>query len=284
MGSPYTDENAYWMSVTPGPTMKAWPANPEGPSSPPSRRRCIGSRSSTPCRCYFHDPEQDFWAWDYLYAGYDGLDVKTFAIRADGVAGYGAASLTVHLMGGSDSAPGDDHHVQILLNGRPVGEARWDGLRPFDIEFPLATGSVLEGTNVVELRAALGAGVPESLLYVDSFDLSVERRYEAVDDALSFTAAPGSEVAVSGFTRPEVMVFDVTLPSRPILVTPGAVSNSGDGRYEVRFSAAGRDEVRRYEALLPGRAKSPTAVAAWVDAGLRRRRTRRTTSSWRPSP
>ena len=270
VGSPYTDENAYWMSVTPGPTMKAWPAPPGGTLATSFTETVHREQEQYALPVYFRDPEEDFWAWDYLYAGYDGLDVKSFAIRADGVAGYGAASLTVHLMGGSDSAPGDDHHVQIFLNGRPVGEARWDGLRPFDIEFPLATGSVLEGTNVVELRAVLGAGVPESLLYVDSFDLTYERRYEAVDDALSFTAAPGTEVAVSGFTRPEVMVFDVTLPSRPVLVTPGAVSSSGDGRYEVRFSAAGRDEVRRYEALLPGRAKSPTAVAAWVDAGLRR--------------
>ena len=166
--------------------------------------------------------------------------------------------------------PGDDHHVQVLLNGQPVGEARWDGLPPFDIEFPLAAGERPRGDNVVELRAVLDAGVSESLFYVDSFDLTYERRYQAVDDALSFTAATGTDVAVGGFSEPGVLLFDVTLPSRPVLVTGYAVSRSGDGRYEVRFGAAGASETLRYQALLPGRAKSPTSVAAWQDAGLRR--------------
>ena len=264
--------------------MQAWPAPPGGLLATSFTETVHREQEQYALPVYFRDPEQDFWAWDYLYAGYDGLDVRSFTIRADGVAGYGAASLTVHLMGGSDSAPGDDHQVQVLLNGRPVGEARWDGLRPFDIEFPLATGSVLEGTNVVELRAVLGPGVPESLLYVDSFDLTYERRYEAVDDALSFTAAPGTEVAVSGFTGPEVMVFDVTLPSRPILVTPGAISSRATAG--TRCASRPREETRSGAT----RPFSPVARSrrrrwrrGWTPASGGRR-TRRTTSSWRPSP
>ena len=166
--------------------------------------------------------------------------------------------------------PGDDHHVQVLLNGQPVGEARWDGLAPFDLGVAVPAGSVLEGDNVVELKALLDGGVSESLFYVDSFDLMYERGYQAVEDALTFTAANGTDVAVGGFSQPGVMVFDVTLPARPVLMTDYAVSLAGDGRYEVRFGAAGASETLRYQALLPGRAKSPTRVAAWQDTGLRR--------------
>jgi hypothetical protein len=67
-----------------------------------------------------------------------------------------------------------------------------------------------------------------------------------------------------------LLLFDVTLPSSPVLLTDYAVSLSGDGRYELRFGAVGTGETLRYQALLPGRASLPTGVIAWQDAALRR--------------
>jgi uncharacterized repeat protein (TIGR01451 family) len=271
VGSLYTDENAYWVAVAPGSTMAVERAAPTGLLTTTSFTEALHQEQEQfPVLINFRDPEVDFWVWDYLYAGYEGLDARSFAIRAIGVTGAGDASLTVHLLGGTDTVPGDDHHAQVLFNGQPVGEARWDGLASFDIEFPLPPGSVLEGDNAVEVRALLDGGVPESLFYVDSFDLTYERRYRAVDDALTFTAAGGTQVAIGGFTGPGVLLFDVTVPSRPVLVTGSAASREGDGRYEVRFGATGSGETRRYQALLPYRAKAAARVRPWQDAGLSR--------------
>jgi uncharacterized repeat protein (TIGR01451 family) len=267
--SPYTDENAYWATVAQGPTMSVRPAVPTGLLATSFGETLHAEQEQYPLLNSSTDPGGDFWVWDYLFAGYDGFDTRSFTIRASGVTGAGDASLTVHLLGGTDSAPGDDHHVQVLFNGLPVGEARWDGLAPFDLGVPIAPASVLEGDNVVEVKAVLDSGVSESLFFVDSFDLAYERRYEAVDDALSFTAANGTDVAVGGFSGPGVLLFDVTIPSRPVLLTDTVVSMSGDGRYEVRFGAAGARDILRYEALLPGRAKRPNGVAPWQDTGLR---------------
>ena len=270
VGSPNTDENAYWITVSPGPTMSARPAAPGGLLTTSFTETVHPEVDQYPLLTSFQDPQRDFWVWDYLYAGYDGEDARSFTIRATGATGTSDASLSVHLLGGTDSMPGDDHHVQVFFNGQPVGEARWDGLAPFDIGFPVAAASILEGDNVVEVKAVLDGGVPESLFYVDSFDLMYERRYQAVDDALSFTAANGTGVAVGGFSGPGVMLFDVTLPSRPVLMTGYAVSLASDGRYEVTFGATGASEMLRYQALLPGRAQLPTSVVAWRDTGLRR--------------
>lgn len=270
VGSPNTDENAYWVTVSPGPTMSARPAAPGGLLTTSFTETVHPEVDQYPLLTSFQDPQRDFWVWDYLYAGYDGEDARSFTIRANGATGTGDASLSVHLLGGTDSVPGDDHHVQVFFNGQPVGEARWDGLAPFDIGFPVAAASILEGDNVVEVKAVLDGGVPESLFFVDSFDLMYERRYQAVDDALSFTAVNGTGVAVGGFSGPGVLLFDVTLPSRPVLMTGYAVSLAGDGRYEVTFGAAGASESLRYQALLPGRAQLPTGVVGWRDTGLRR--------------
>ncbi len=232
----------------------------------------------------FSDPAADFWAWDYLYAGYAGEDARSFTIRADGVAGAGDASLTVHLVGGTDGVPGDDHHVQVLFNGVPVGEAQWDGLDPLDLGVAISPSSVLEGDNVVEVKAVLDSGIPESLFYVDSFDLVYERRYEAVADTLTFTAANGTDVAVGGFSQPEVLLFDVTMPSRPVLLTDTAVSMTGDGRYEVRFGAAGTADTLRFQALLPARPGSRRAWQAGRTPACAGSRTGRTTFSWPRNP
>ncbi len=258
VGSPYTDENAYWVTVTPGPTMSARPAPPAGLLATSFTETVHREEDQYPLPVYFRDPERDFWVWDYLYAGYDGVDARSFTIRADGrrrvrrrVADRPPPRRHRQRARRRPPRPGP---LQRAAGGRgAVGRAR-----PFDIEFPVASGSVLEGDNVVELRAVLDAGVAESLLYVDSFDLTYERRYQAVDDVLSFTAATGTGVAVGGFSGPEVMLFDVTLPSRPVLVTGYRLRRATAG---TRCASARRGPAsRRYQALLPGRAKSP---AAW---------------------
>ena len=270
VASPYTDENAYWLTLAPGPTMSARPAPPAGLPAESFTDTLHEERDVFPVLNSFRDPERDFWVWDYLLAGYDGLDAKSYTIRPKAVAEAATATLTLHLVGGTDSAPGEDHHVEVAFNGQPVGTARWDGLGPFDIEFPFPASRVIEGDNVVEVRALLDAGVPESFVYLDSIDLAYERRYLADDDRLSFSAPGGSEVGVYGFTAPDVLLFDVTIPSRPVRVTGFELSRSGDGRYGALFGVPGTGETRRYEALLARRALSPTSVTAWQDPGLRR--------------
>ena len=266
VGSVFTDENAYWISVAAGQTMGARASAPTGLLASSFTETVHQEQDQYPMLASFQDPQADFWAWDYLFAGYDGLDDKTFTIRADGVAGTGDTSLTVHLLGGT---AGGDHHVEVFLNGQPVGEALWHGLVPFDIELPIGTGGVVEGDNVVELKAVLDAGVAESLVWVDSFDLTYQRRYRAVDDALTFTAENGTDVAIGGFSASSVLLFDVTVPSQPSLVTGGSVALAGDGQYELRFGAAGAGGTLRYLAVLASRAKAPSALVAWQDAGLR---------------
>ena len=133
VGSPYTDENAYWVTVAAGPTVSARPAVPTGLLATSFTETLHQEQDQYPLLTTSHDPAGDFWVWDYLYAGYDGLDARSFTIRASGVTGTGDASLTRPPPGRhrqrAGRRPPRSGLPQRAAGGRgPVGRAR--PLRP----------------------------------------------------------------------------------------------------------------------------------------------------------
>ncbi len=280
--SPYTAENVYWITPRRGVTMARTGAASTGAPAASFPATVHSEEDRYPLLIYFQDPAADFWTWEYLFAGYDGLDSLRASMPVNDVAGYGACVLTAHLMGGTDSERVSDHHVQVLWNGEAVGEDRWDGLASRDLVIPLDAGQLREGDNVIEVKALLDAGVPESIVLVDSFDLSYERLYRAEDDRLAFSAPDAAALRIAGFSSPSLLLFDVTDPDQPSLVTGYDVSPAGDGTYALSFgtspdapsrarqSRPGLARAGRYLAVASNRATSPKAVVAWQDRGLRR--------------
>jgi uncharacterized repeat protein (TIGR01451 family)/fimbrial isopeptide formation D2 family protein len=262
----YTAENVYQLGHGPALTMTAIPSTWAKATATSYQETVHREEDQYPVPVVFQDPDSDFWVWDYLLAGYDGSDTKVVTVPAPGVAGTGSASLTVHLVGASDGAAVLDHHVTVAFNGVPVGETTWGGIGRHDLEIPLSPGDVREGDNTVELKAELDAGVPESVVLLDSIALSYARRYRAVQDTLTFTAPGGTAVEVTGFSSSSVLLLDVTTPARPALVVGYAASPAGDGTYVVRFGAGVGRASRRYLAVAPRLAKAPVRVAAWRSA------------------
>jgi uncharacterized repeat protein (TIGR01451 family) len=269
VGSVYTTENVYWLAIGAGSVMGVAPSRPSpivAESFPESVHREI---DQNPLLIYFQDPESDFWAWEFLYAGYDGLDLASTTIRATDVAGTGPASLQVHLVGGSAA-----HHVEVLFNGVSIGEIAWNGIGPHSAELPLSASDILEGDNTIQVKALLDPGMPESIVFTESFDLHYERRYRAANDLLAFSAPSGSTVEVTGFSSPSVIVLDVTRPAHPAVVMGTSITRAGDGTYTVRFGALGGAESGRYLAQVTSRAQAPVDVVAWKSADLRSPRNR----------
>lgn len=216
----------------------------------------------------FSDPEGDFWCWDYVFAGSPTLGTKSFTLRASGVSGTGLSSLKVRLHGGTDTAAALDHHVLVAWNGVAVAEARWDGTAPHEMTIPVPATSVVEGDNTLTLTGLLDAGVAYSVVYLDSFDLSYERRYQASGNELWFTAPAGATVGVSGFRSGNVLVLDVTPGAPDNGVVPAKVYGQKLGSYSVRFAAAPGATDRTYLALATDRVRAPDRVVAWEPTGL----------------
>jgi uncharacterized repeat protein (TIGR01451 family) len=269
--SPYTRDNAYRVAVGRGVAMAGHPSAEGGPLADSFDDTVHREEDRYPLLTYFQDPEADFWTWEFLFAGYDGLDASTATIPVRDLAlSGGEASLTVHLMGGTDASPGADHRVQVFLNHRLLGEASWDGIALHDETFTLAPGDLQEGDNTVEVRALLDGGVSESIVFLDSFDLSYPRRYRAVAGALTFDVADGASASVSGFASSSVIVLDVTDPAVPVAIVGLPAVPAGDGSYAVRLAAPAGGGTRRYHAVAAGGAKEPLALGAWLGGSLRR--------------
>ena len=220
LDSAFSRDNVYWIGPSQG-------------NSPRMRTRVDGSPKSnargdesfetvlhvesdeTPVPNIFNDPEGDFWVWDYVYAGWGA---KSFNFRTDGKNGSGSASLTVRLKGGTDTETDPDHHAVIRLNGEQVGEISWDGLGGVDPTFEFDAGLLNAGENTVEVDGLTDTGAAYSLFYIDSFEVRYRSLYRAQDNRFEGPVAGNASLRISGFTRPDIMVFDVTDPRAPIFV------------------------------------------------------------------
>ena len=268
LSSPYTLEDVYWLTVAPGLVMAAAPSVSSGAAVATFPEAAHQEVDQYPTPAFFHDPQGDFWVWDYLVAGEDGLDTKSFGGQASGVSGSGSASLSLRLVG-----VGEHHHVEVSLNGSALGDATWDGTGPHEASFPISASAIAEGTNTVELRATLEGDTPYSIVYMNSFDLCYERLYRAASDQFAFTAPPASSVTITGLPASTPILLDVTQPETPVLITGGRLSRAADGTTTLEFAPGGHAQGdRRYLALGVNQARSPVSVEAWKGTGLSDRR------------
>ena len=148
------------------------------------------------------------------------------------------------------AAPGEiDHHLIFTLNGRELGEDAWDGNGPHEMALAIPPGTLNDGGNELLIAAPGDTGAAADLVYLDWVEATYERKTVAVDDRLRFDANAGS-VTISGFRKPDVTVWDVSNPDRPLQVTGATVA---DGR--VTFAVDG---------------SGPHAFMAFSDAGALR--------------
>jgi len=164
----------------------------------------------------FKNPEGDFWVWDYVYAGWGA---KTFGFLTDGARRSGDAFITVRLKGGTDTEVNPDHHAVIRLNGELLGELTWDGINPIEAAYQFDARVLNAGENTLEIDGLTDTGAPYSLFYLDSFDVRYDSLYRATSNRFEGTSGNHPSIRISGFTRSDVMVFDVTDPREPVVVT-----------------------------------------------------------------
>jgi autotransporter-associated beta strand protein len=185
---------------------------------------------------FFTDPTADYWFWDYLVGGQLG---KSFTVHLDGVAAVTGenATLKVSLFGATSTDVADEHHAVISLNGTQVGEVQWDGLTATNITCTFDQSLLVDGDNTVGITDVLDSGAPYSTIYLDSFDATWHRLYEAVNNQLLLRGDDNAVVTVNGFTSTNIQVFDVSNPLRPELVAGTTVEQTG-ACYRVSFVPA----------------------------------------------
>ena len=124
----------------------------------------------------------------------------------------GNATLEV-VMQGFSLTP---HHVSVSFNGSTLGTVNYQGSEAGVVQFTIPNNSLSEGPNVVTLVSQQGV-VDVSL--VDRIRVSYWRKYAADDNTIRFTATENQLVTLTGFTRSDLRVVDVTDPNEPSFVS-----------------------------------------------------------------
>jgi hypothetical protein len=179
------------------------------------------------------------------------------------------AVLEVRLQGVTTSdASEEDHRVQVLLNGIPVGEITYDGMDDVTEQIPISASLLLEGTNLVTLNSLNGAS---DVSLVDRVRLTYPHTYDADAGALRMLAQPRNRVTVGGFPSPDVVVIDVSTPTSPQLLD--VTTQQDDGTWSATFNTpAGR--TRTIIAAAKSTIPAPAAVvrnspSSWNDRSNR---------------
>jgi hypothetical protein len=224
--SPYSDQDIYWLEQGSGLALATVNGGTAAPADANQtfNATCHYEENHIPLTSLFTKSEDDFWLWDLVVAGMPSV---SFPIQVPGRTTDGTAVLTVNLQGASDTAAAIDHDAQVLLNGRKIGESKWDGLAANSGQFNFYQSVLNDGENTVNINGVVPAGVPYSFFYVDSFDLSYQRYYQAVNNALWCQGDTNQTISVTGFSDSQVMVWDVSQPRQPRLVSTAGIDQGG---------------------------------------------------------
>lgn len=184
----------------------------------------------------------------------------------------GPFTLWVALAGRTDAiGPSPDHHTRILLNGHPLADAHWDGQIQFVHTAPFTPTLLATGANTVTVVAVGDTGAAVESIYVNWIEVDYAARYVAQGDQLAFgiVGADGRpSLQITGFSRPDIEVYDITDPRRPVRLDNVDVT-AGDGGFAVRFADDPPTDAR-YLALTPNAHLRPAAIrAATANADLR---------------
>lgn len=258
MDTRFTGRNVYWMRFAPGRAMAEQLAPQAQPVAGLDFETELKIEQNRVLRTdLFDNPEEDMWLWRAIYAGYSSL-MRTFNATFDAPRACSATGrIAVRLKG---AVSGRSHPATVFLNGTALGSVTVQGLE--------AVTSVFECAN---LRAAgntltvTADGPPGGVVLVDCFTVRYRRDYQAVQDEIVFDAAGHPALTVSGFSGPDISLYDISDPASPVCLR-GLVPVGTGGGYAVSFAPAGA--TNRYLAVC-GRVNQPVRVAPALPACLR---------------
>ena len=207
-------------------------ANPEGP--PCASSQALASFEAN--KFYMPDllEAADPWLWQAAIAS-PGSPVTTaplsFTLSGVDAASPLGARLVVSLQGGSESGYTTDHHLEVRLNGSPVGDAFFSGKRPYRFDVAVPAASLIEGTNTLSLVNLGDTGVT-SRVFLDRFSVSYPQAPALRAGVLEGTwAEPGiAEVAGTGAAP---IVLDTTMAGMADPSSPGTTAAPRDDRADV---------------------------------------------------
>ena len=215
----------------------------------------------------FDDPNADIWLWQALSVSSATGNTFTTTFDLPGLMTGSSATITLRLKGG---VAGVSHDAKVSLNGIVIGDANFADIDAIQDQF--VSGSLRASNNTLAITAK---GDPMSTFLVDSFTIHYRRAMTAIADTLIFSAEGQSSLTVSGFSRSDIDIFNVTDSMNPVKLAGASVMGSGanfsvsfippdkNGRYLASLSSA-RSSADLIIADVPSYLASPTNRADYI--------------------
>jgi len=267
--SNYSDHNIYWLTSGKGSEMKKLKAKKVKKAGPLSQARVTEhfEQNLSPVPFLTMNPESDYWHWNYLRAGFPGESERDYVLSTPAALGSGQAEIRIYMKGATDLAVGNDHAIQLLINGVEVGTTQWDGLAVEVFRARFDQELLSPGNNQMRLISSLGAGVPYSVVWVDSFELDFERELRTDFDSLEFLAGADKSITATGFSSKDLGIFELSNPLEPRFVSDSKVEKDGAG-FKVTFKSEGLGS--HYFLLGPEAVFAPVALELDAPSDLRK--------------
>ncbi|MGB8330579.1 MAG: C25 family cysteine peptidase [Polyangiales bacterium] len=250
----YTEERVYRLSLDAGITMAEQSATPGAISAGLTFEdsRHLEENAITGI-LVGQDPDGDYWFWQLVSAAPSMPATATVTFELEAVMGDGMVQVDLH--GITDQA----HSVDVRLNGALLGTAQLQGVVPHRASFPVAQATLQEGENTLSIEPSAPG---ETMVYLDSADVSYVRGYVTSAASLQFRANQDASVEVTGLTG-DLELLDVSDPRRPVRLT-GVVQTPAGFQFAV-------GSEREYFALHSGEVRAPSSVWNDVASDLRNR-------------
>lgn len=276
LSTPYTDRNAYLLQPKQPRFMKEANGKSPAPAAQPDSflHTKHFEKDAWAALGWIYDEMEDYWVWKVIQAETASTRWAELPFNVSLVDRAGDdASISIELYNLQDAPGVTDVQFQVSVNGTPVGGAEVNRRGPGTATVTFASSILKEGENLLRVDAVQGTGVPRSWWFIDSFDVTWPKRYEA-EANVARVRAPGGQpsLTVSGFTRPDILVFDVSDPLDPVLLKANA-SRGKDQKYSVTFSAQGERRSTGMSEFIAvaGDQIRKASLQPLVDAGLKDR-------------
>ena len=183
------------------------------------------------------------------------------------------ANVTFNLTGIDTSGPnavlelgiqgitGTPHQIVPKINGQILDPINGNGFNLMTGVFSIPVSFLNEGSNLIQFQNFAGAGAN---CLVESIRVSYMRKFEAIQNRLSFYTNNYRQTTISGFASANIRVFDLTYPDNPSILTNLTVTNDG-GNFRVTMpSNRGRTVFAAENSAI----LAPVSVAANIPSTL----------------
>jgi len=144
-----------------------------------------------------------------------------FALNHVDLAAPRASTLTVALQGVTTET---QHEVDVLVNGLTVGTLSFPGQDYVVRSLNVPNSLLREGANEVGFVAK---GLGEDVSVIDYVRITYPHFYALDDGALKMTVPGGTQATLGGLADRSLRIFDITIPGRPVALTPKFASAAG---------------------------------------------------------